>query len=109
MVEIMVAGDVFPNIPDGTAAFRELRGVLGAADVVAGNCEGVYSDLLSCANNHMIGGGHAGLNDTLAALAGQGIRQREPVPAPPVEADRRRQDQRHGRHFILAPPRGADR
>lgn len=100
-VEVMVAGDVFPNIPDGAAAFRGLRALLGAADVAAGNCEGVYSDqpapapshkhmmvaptdrgsvlgaagfhVLSCANNHMIDGGYTGLNDTLGVLAGQGI------------------------------------
>ena len=66
-----------------------------------GNCEGVYSDrpakapshkhfsgaprargdflgavgfdVMSCANNHMIDGGYAGLADTLELLRGQGI------------------------------------
>jgi poly-gamma-glutamate synthesis protein (capsule biosynthesis protein) len=101
LVEVMVAGDVYPNVADGVASFRDLREILAAADVVAGNCEGVYSDqpspapshkhmmvspaqrgamlgeagfdVLSLANNHMIDGGYAGLEDTRKLLAGQGI------------------------------------
>jgi len=101
VIEVMVAGDVYPNVPDGLAAFRNLREILTAADVVAGNCEGAYSDqpspapshkhmmvsptergsmlgeagfdVLSLANNHMIDGGYNGLEDTRKLLAGQGI------------------------------------
>jgi poly-gamma-glutamate capsule biosynthesis protein CapA/YwtB (metallophosphatase superfamily) len=101
VVEVMVAGDVYPNVDDGLAAFRDLREILAAADVVAGNCEGVYTDrpspapshkhmmvspaarggmlgeagfdVLSLANNHMIDGGYTGLRDTRSLLGGQGI------------------------------------
>ncbi len=72
-----------------------------AADIVFGNCEGVYSDrparspshkhfmgaprergamlgdvgfdVMTCANNHMVDGGYAGLEDTLELLREQGI------------------------------------
>jgi hypothetical protein len=37
-IEVLVAGDVYPNVPDGLASFRDLRELLGAADIVAGNC-----------------------------------------------------------------------
>jgi hypothetical protein len=100
-IEVLVAGDVYPNVPDGLASFRDLRELLGAADIVAGNCEGAYSgqpspapshkhmmvspaergsmlaqvgfDVLSLANNHMIDGGYSGLADTRGLLNGQGI------------------------------------
>ena len=100
-VRLFGVGDVFPNVEDGPAAFRHLAPVLRQADLVAGNCEGVYSDraypvpshkhpmiaprargqglgevpfhLLSCANNHAMDGGWAGLSDTIETLAGQGI------------------------------------
>jgi poly-gamma-glutamate capsule biosynthesis protein CapA/YwtB (metallophosphatase superfamily) len=101
VVEVMVAGDVYPNVADGLASFRDLREILAAADVVAANCEGAYSDqpspapshkhmmvspterggmlaeagfdVLSLANNHMIDGGYAGLEDTRELLQAQGI------------------------------------
>lgn len=101
VIEVLVAGDVYPNLPDGKASFAGLRDLLGAADVVAANCEGAYSDepapapshkhmmvspaergsmlgevgfdVLSLANNHMIDGGYQGLRDTAALLNGQGI------------------------------------
>jgi poly-gamma-glutamate synthesis protein (capsule biosynthesis protein) len=94
-------GDVFPNVADGAAAFRFLSPVLRRADLVVGNCEGVYSDaaapvpshkhasiaprergsmlgaagfdVLGCANNHALDGGQAGLADTRAVLAAQQI------------------------------------
>jgi poly-gamma-glutamate capsule biosynthesis protein CapA/YwtB (metallophosphatase superfamily) len=100
-IEVLVAGDVYPNVADGLASFRDLRGLLAAADIVAGNCEGAYSDrpsqapshkhmmvsptergsmlgaagfdVLSLANNHMIDGGYVGLQDTRELLNGQGI------------------------------------
>lgn len=100
-VRLFGVGDVFPNVPDGRAAFRHLAPLLGSADVVVGNCEGVYSDhpapapshkhmmvtaterasslreagfhVLSLGNNHMMDGGYAGLDDTRAVLKAQGI------------------------------------
>jgi poly-gamma-glutamate capsule biosynthesis protein CapA/YwtB (metallophosphatase superfamily) len=101
VIEVLVAGDVYPNVPDGLAAFRDLRELLAAADVVAANCEGAYSDrpapspshkhmmvsppergsmlgqvgfdVLSLANNHMIDGGYVALWDTRDLLARQGV------------------------------------
>jgi poly-gamma-glutamate synthesis protein (capsule biosynthesis protein) len=100
-VSILAVGDVFPDVPDGRAAFRPLEPLLHAADVVFGNCEGVYSDrparspshkhfmgasrergamladvgfdVMTCANNHVVDGGYPGLEDTLDVLRGQGI------------------------------------
>jgi poly-gamma-glutamate capsule biosynthesis protein CapA/YwtB (metallophosphatase superfamily) len=100
-VSVFAVGDVFSDIPDGASAFRHLTPVLSTADVVFGNCEGVYSDrprkspthkhfcgaptergamlgavpfhVMTCANNHMIDGGYDGLADTLALLRSQGI------------------------------------
>jgi hypothetical protein len=100
-VSVFAVGDVFPDVPDGRAAFTHLTPLLAGADVVFGNCEGVYSDrpsrapslkhfmgaaldrgsmlgevpfhVMTCANNHMIDGGYAGLEDTLGLLRGQGI------------------------------------
>jgi poly-gamma-glutamate synthesis protein (capsule biosynthesis protein) len=94
-------GDVFPDVPDGLASFAPLTPLLRRADIVFGNCEGVYSDrpsrapthkhfngaplergsflgevpfhVMTCANNHMIDGGYEGLADTLELLRGQGI------------------------------------
>ncbi|MEA2318094.1 MAG: hypothetical protein QOD44_2283 [Solirubrobacteraceae bacterium] len=100
-VSVFAVGDVFPDVPDGAAAFRTLEPLFRTADVVFGNCEGVYSDrparapshkhfcgaprkhgamlgdvgfdVMTCANNHMIDGGYEGLADTLAVLRDQGI------------------------------------
>jgi poly-gamma-glutamate capsule biosynthesis protein CapA/YwtB (metallophosphatase superfamily) len=100
-VSILAVGDVFPNVPDARSAFRPLEPVLGKADIVFGNCEGVYSDrpaispshkhfmgaprergamladvgfdVMTCANNHMVDGGYVGLGDTLDLLREQGI------------------------------------
>jgi poly-gamma-glutamate capsule biosynthesis protein CapA/YwtB (metallophosphatase superfamily) len=100
-VRLFGVGDVFPNVEDGRAAFRHLSPLLRKADLVVGNCEGVYSDraypvpshkhpmiaprargeglgeapfhLLSCANNHAMDGGFQGLADTIELLASQGI------------------------------------
>jgi poly-gamma-glutamate capsule biosynthesis protein CapA/YwtB (metallophosphatase superfamily) len=100
-VRLFGVGDVFPDVTDGLSAFRHLSPVLRKADLVAGNCEGVYSDraypvpshkhpmiaprvrgealgevpfhLLSCANNHAMDGGFEGLSDTIELLASQGI------------------------------------
>lgn len=100
-VALFAAGDVFTDVPDGRAAFRHLAPLFATADLVFANCEGVYSDrpakspshkhfcgaplergsmlgdvgfdVMTCANNHMIDGGHQGLADTLELLRGQGI------------------------------------
>lgn len=101
IVRVMVAGDVFPNLENGTDPFRHLHRLFGRADIVVGNCEGVYSDqpapspshkhmmvaprsrgemlgaapfhVMSLANNHMMDGGYVGLADTTELLASQGI------------------------------------
>jgi poly-gamma-glutamate capsule biosynthesis protein CapA/YwtB (metallophosphatase superfamily) len=100
-VSVLAAGDVFPALPDGGLSFAPLRPVLQAADIVFGNCEGVYSDrparapshkhfmgtarahaeclgavpfhVMTLANNHMIDGGYVGLSDTIEVLSEQGI------------------------------------
>src|ERR1700722_2211887 len=100
-ISVFTVGDVFPDIPDGQASFAPLTPLFAKADIVFGNCEGVYSDLpskapsrkhfcggprahrgflgeggfdvMSCANNHMIDGGYEGLADTLDVLRSQGI------------------------------------
>jgi hypothetical protein len=98
---VFAVGDVFLNTPDGDAAFRHLTPLLGTADAVFGNCEGVYCDdpipspsrrhymgaprsrgeslgrmpmhVMTCANNHVLDGGYPGLRDTLDLLRSQGI------------------------------------
>jgi poly-gamma-glutamate synthesis protein (capsule biosynthesis protein) len=100
-VSVLAVGDVFPDVPDGRAALAPLAGLFAGADVVFGNCEGVYSDrpapapshkafcwappergamlgdagfdVMTLANNHIIDGGHVGLADTMALLRAQGI------------------------------------
>jgi poly-gamma-glutamate synthesis protein (capsule biosynthesis protein) len=100
-VTVLAAGDVFPNLAGGMAAFQPLRRLLAAGDIVFGNCEGVYCDrpakspsrkhfmgaprahgaflgevpfhVLTLANNHMLDGGYVGLADTIELLRGQGI------------------------------------
>ena len=100
-ITVFSVGDVFPDVPDGLASFAPLRPLLASADIVFGNCEGVYSDrpsrapshkhfngaprergaflgevpfhVMSLANNHMIDGGYEGLADTIELLRSQGI------------------------------------
>lgn len=100
-VTVFAVGDVFPAVPHGRAAFRTLEPLLDTADIVFGNCEGVYSDrpakspsrkhfmgapraygaflgevpfhVMTLANNHMIDGGYVGLSDTIGLLQEQGI------------------------------------
>src|SRR5579875_445753 len=100
-ITVFAVGDVFPNASDGGAAFRPLQPLLRSADIVFGNCEGVYSDrpapspsrkhfmgaprargemlgqvpfhVMTLANNHMIDGGYVGLEDTIGLLRAQGI------------------------------------
>jgi poly-gamma-glutamate capsule biosynthesis protein CapA/YwtB (metallophosphatase superfamily) len=100
-MRVLTVGDVFPDADDGRAAFTALEPMFAGADVVFGNCEGVYSDrpakspshkhfmgareergaflgevgfdVMSLANNHAVDGGYVGLSDTAALLARQGI------------------------------------
>ena len=100
-VSVLAVGDVFPDVPDGRRSFAALEPLFHVADVVFGNCEGVYSDrparspshkhfmgaprehgsmlgavgfdVMTLANYHMVDGGYAGLEDTLVLLHEQGI------------------------------------
>ena len=100
-VSVFSVGDVFPDLPDGKASFAPLTPLFDTADIVFGNCEGVYSDrpsrspshkhfcgaplargsffgevgfdVMTLANNHMIDGGYDALADTIELLHGQGI------------------------------------
>jgi hypothetical protein len=100
-VSVFSVGDVFPDLPDGKASFAPLTPLFNTADIVFGNCEGVYSDrparspshkhfcgaplergsffgevgfdVMTLANNHMIDGGYVALEDTIELLHGQGI------------------------------------
>jgi hypothetical protein len=103
---LLAVGDVHMDREDPESALALAAPVLSAADVLFGNCEGVYTDgavrapsagipvvsglrnaqglaaasfdVMNCANNHIGDGGHEGLADTLAALRGLGI---QPVGA----------------------------
>jgi len=98
---IFAGGDVFNELDDSWAAFRHLSPLLHTADIVFGNCEGVYADnpvmspsrrvyhgaptrhgarladvpfhVMNCANNHALDGGYAGLTETLSLLRSQSI------------------------------------
>jgi poly-gamma-glutamate capsule biosynthesis protein CapA/YwtB (metallophosphatase superfamily) len=100
-VMVFGVGDVFPDVDDGRASFAPLTPLLRSADIVFGNCEGVYSDrpspapshkhfngaarargdflgevpfhVMTAANNHIVDGGYEGLADTLELLRAQGI------------------------------------
>jgi poly-gamma-glutamate capsule biosynthesis protein CapA/YwtB (metallophosphatase superfamily) len=100
-VSVFAVGDVFPDAPDGRAAFAPLAPLLREADIVFGNCEGVYSDrpakspshkhfmgaprahgeflaevpfhVMTLANNHIVDGGYVGLTDTIELMHEQGI------------------------------------
>jgi poly-gamma-glutamate capsule biosynthesis protein CapA/YwtB (metallophosphatase superfamily) len=100
-VTVLAVGDVFADVPDGRAAFAPLAELFAGADVVFGNCEGVYSDrperapthkhfcgaprergtmfgesgfdVMTLANNHIVDGGWVGLADTMDLLRSQGI------------------------------------
>lgn len=94
-------GDVFINHEDPKSAFEPLAGVLGEADVVFANCEGVYSSsggrglltaspdqaeglrvgnlsVMACANNHVMDEGADRMRETLETLRALDI---EPVGA----------------------------
>jgi len=84
-------GDVFINHDDPKSAFEPLSDVLGEADVVFANCEGVYTSaggrglltaspeqaeglrvghlaVMACANNHVMDEGADRMRDTLQTL-----------------------------------------
>jgi poly-gamma-glutamate synthesis protein (capsule biosynthesis protein) len=101
-ISVLATGDVFNDLPDPAETFRHLTPLMRSADVVFGNCEGVYSDQLSlapsrnafhgapvaraeglgdvpfhvmgCANNHILDGGYAAMSETIGVLQGQNIR-----------------------------------
>ena len=98
---VFATGDVFNDLPHSAQAFRHLSPLLSQADIVFGNCEGVYTDtpnvapsarffhqtsrergarlgavpfhVMACANNHALDSGSTGLRDTLSLLQDQGI------------------------------------
>ena len=107
---ILLVGDVLVDRDDPLDAFAHIRGVLTAGDVLFGNCEGVYAataslpphvgaavivdpsnmagvasagfTVMSCANNHIVDGGHAAMFETAEASAQRrhrvGWHRREP-------------------------------
>jgi poly-gamma-glutamate synthesis protein (capsule biosynthesis protein) len=98
-VVVHAVGDVFVDRPDPAEAFSLVQDVLGAADIVFGNCEAPLStgsgtthdtsfvaratsaaglkaagfNVLSCANNHVMDAGADVLIATLDSLRSQGI------------------------------------
>ena len=100
-VSVLAVGDVLLDIEADDGGLAQARQLLSAADLVVGNCEGVYCDrpavapsakhvmvvpaararpladapfhVMSCAGNHMLDGGHIGLADTLNAFDEMGI------------------------------------
>ena len=98
---VLLVGDVLVDRDDPQDAFTHIRGVLTAGDVLFGNCEGVYSataslpphvgaavivdpsnmagvasagfSVMSCANNHIVDGGHAAMLETARHLRNAGI------------------------------------
>ncbi len=102
MLTIAAMGDVMINRPDRPGySFELVQPWLDRADLVFGNCEGVFGDdlvrapscvvpctapahnveslqvagfdVMSCANNHAVDAGHAGLLGTLELLRSHGI------------------------------------
>jgi len=98
---ILLTGDVLVDRDDPLDAFTHIRGVLADGDVLFGNCEGVYATdvampphvgaavivdpanmagvasagftVMSCANNHIVDGGHAAMLETARHLREAGI------------------------------------
>lgn len=101
MTIILAGGDVFNGLPNDRHVFRWLTPLLQTADIVFGNCEGIYFDgtarapnaksyhaapveqglmlgeapfhVMSMAGNHIMDGGMAGLESTLSILRAQAI------------------------------------
>jgi poly-gamma-glutamate capsule biosynthesis protein CapA/YwtB (metallophosphatase superfamily) len=101
-VRMLAVGDVLVDRPDPTTAFAHAKRLLAESDILFGNCEAVYTSreerapscyasavvedetlpkgladagfsVMSCANNHSVDAGHAGLLDTIGALDALGI------------------------------------
>ncbi|HEY5834379.1 CapA family protein [Streptomyces sp.] len=98
---VFAVGDVFIDRPDPSTAFSRSGDSFAGADIVFGNCEGVFSDrverapscsapvvaaganamplakagfsVMSLANNHSVDGGHTGLLSCIRTLADLGI------------------------------------
>ena len=100
-VTLAAVGDVFVDRDLPASMFQEVAPILARADLRFGNCEGVYSfqisrppsaahtittdpahaavlgevafDVMACANNHFVDGGHQAMLETLERLRQQGI------------------------------------
>jgi poly-gamma-glutamate synthesis protein (capsule biosynthesis protein) len=100
-ITVYAVGDVLLDLEGKDGGLQHARRLLAQADIVVGNCEGVYCDrpavapsakhvmvvpairalplreapfhVLTCAGNHMMDGGHIGLADTLNSLHQMGI------------------------------------
>jgi Bacterial capsule synthesis protein PGA_cap len=100
-IRVLVGGEVFNALPDPSAAFRHLTPLLCAGDIVFADLEGVYADepdpapsrrayhvaataaglglrdaplhVVTLANNHILDGGYAGLDETFRLLEKQEI------------------------------------
>lgn len=98
---LLLVGDVLIDRPEPRSAFRHIRGLLHAGDLLFGNCEAVYTanpvlpphvgaaviadpanvsgladagfTMMSCANNHIGDGGHAAMFETARHLRAVGI------------------------------------
>jgi poly-gamma-glutamate synthesis protein (capsule biosynthesis protein) len=98
---LLAVGDVHIDRDDPESALALVAPLLSSADILFANCEGVYTDrsirspsagiavvsglrnaeglaavpfdVMNCANNHIVDGGHEGLEDTLGALRSLGI------------------------------------
>jgi Bacterial capsule synthesis protein PGA_cap len=100
-ISIYAVGDVLLDLEGADGGLKHARPLLAQADIVVGNCEGVYCDrpavapsakhvmvvpavralplreapfhVMTCAGNHMMDGGHVGLADTLDSMHQMGI------------------------------------
>jgi poly-gamma-glutamate capsule biosynthesis protein CapA/YwtB (metallophosphatase superfamily) len=100
-VRIAMVGDVLVDRADPATPFRHVKECFADADLVFGNCEGVFSDritrppatnwevvaephnveglqaagfdVMACANNHIMDGGVEGMLDTMSRLQAAGI------------------------------------
>jgi poly-gamma-glutamate synthesis protein (capsule biosynthesis protein) len=100
-ISIYAMGDVLLDLEGKDSGLNHARPLLAQADIVVGNCEGVYCDrpavapsakhvmvvpsdralplreahfhLMTCAGNHMMDGGYVGLADTIGSLHEMGI------------------------------------
>lgn len=103
-LSLMIAGDVFVDHEDPWIAFEQIAPILQSADVLYGNCEGIYADpenihlapnrlvyggaapssasrygdagfdVMGVTSNHMLDGGYEALDQTMEVLRSQGIK-----------------------------------